>query len=131
MAFSNFQDLCDCICELAGVKAPQLEPNSDGCLAFTIAYTGVDIGFIEEHRGEPAAMLVANFGAPPGWDEMNALARILQTDFLHSPLGAPLLVQDPEGREVALHQPWPLSNSRAHDIHEAMTRIAGAAAWIR
>lgn len=127
MALTSFDDLCASLCSLVGIDAPQLAPDEDGVVGFTITLDEVDIGFVQGARdGEPGMLMVANFGAPDEASEVRVLRELMSANFLLSGVGAPAFVRNPVTREFSLHQSWLLSQITAQDLYQTTLRAANA-----
>lgn len=129
MSLMDFKDLCTSLCELVGAQAPDLVPDSNGTLAFTVTVDDVDTGVVLDDSGpEPGALLVTVLGTPEEAGELQLLRGLLDTNFIVSGVGAPSFVRNPVTGEIALHQPLLLSQVTAQDVYDKVVRATGTMA---
>lgn len=129
MSLLDFKDLCTSLCELVGAPAPDLAPDSNGTLAFTVTVDDVDTGVVLDDSGpEPGALLITVLGVPEGSSELQILRGLLDTNFIMSGVGAPSFVRNPLNGEIALNQPLLFSQVRAQDVYDKVLRATGTMA---
>lgn len=128
MAVTNFQTLCDGVCGVFGIEAPQLQPDAMGITGFTLRVQEVDISVVQAPEGSPpAAFVLVEFGAPPPERELETWHALLDANFLMLGANAPSFSRNPVSGEVVLQYACAFENATPEGLCQSIEHIAEVA----
>lgn len=121
MAVANFDELCAGFCEIAGVRAPVLQPDASGLAAFHFKFRGVTVDVMHwPHRCAHSAYIAFAFGAlPPGdADRASHMELLLMANFVSfwQPQGT--FACNPATSNMVLQYTYSLADATAHALFE-------------
>ncbi len=131
MPAATFKDFCLMLCSLIDVTPPDLTPDAQGVVGFTVDCQGASVNFMEgEYGSEPGLLMSVMFGAPPADQELEVLRSLMDANFLLAGMMAPAFVRNPATGEIALHQSYLLSQVDVQGIYQGIANAAAAVeAW--
>lgn len=120
------------LCTLLGLPLPDIRPDGDGVLAFTLTLRGVDVAFLADDRiAADVVQVLVHFGTLPAERETLALRELLHANLWMQQPGAPTFARHPHSGEILLSGLLP----SALTASDALPRITGlvdsALAWRR
>jgi hypothetical protein len=130
MAVANFEELCAGFCEIAGLKAPRLEPDSRGLLAFHVTLRGVTIDVMHQPaRSASRFFVIFHLGrlAEKGLREAARLKTLLKANFLPDQQSLGVYGCNPGTGDILLQQDCSLLDASPHgllELIEAGTALA-------
>ncbi len=124
MPASSIHKLAEQFCEIIGVPAPELSPDSNAVLAFSTQIGGVDISVTHDplHHPDHATALVF-FGQVPEDREVLILRELLHANLLMLRPDAPTFSRNPLTGNVILQYVFPLAGSSGRGLWTGMQGI--------
>lgn len=120
MAVANFEELCAGFCEIAGLKAPVLQPDASGLVAFHFRFRDVTVDVMHwPQRCAQSAYIAFAFGTLPADEQERAahLELLMMANFVSwQPQGT--FACNPASGEVMLQYSYPLSDATPHALLE-------------
>lgn len=127
MAVANFQELCDGLCELAGVRPPDTAPDEQGCQGMTFMLDGVTVELsFEPHICQEHVLVRVNFGALPAGRELQACRALMEFNTRLRGIG-PAFSRHPQNGDIVCQSAYSLMQATAHDLHDWCLRLIQAA----
>lgn len=128
MAVANFQALCEGVCAVFGIDAPQLQPDAMGITGFTLRVQDVDISVVQAPEGTaPAAFVLVEFGPPSPERELETWHALLDANFLMLGANAPSFSRNPVSGEVVLQYACALADATPEGLCQSIEHIAAVA----
>ncbi len=127
MAVANFDELCDGVCELAGIQRPDVEPDAQSCqgMAFVVDDVAVELT-LEPHISPEHVLVRVNFGAFPAGAELNACRALMEFNTRMRGAG-PAFSRHPQSGDIIYQCPYSFAQATAHDLHDWCLRLVQAA----
>lgn len=104
---SNFVDLCNAFCEVAGFAEVSPERDEEGAMAARFTLGDTDFEFMSESESAHRFFSRVVFGPLPPGDESAQWDELLETNFLISRPGGAAFSRDPWTGNAVLQQSWP------------------------
>jgi len=127
MPLAGFEDLCQCICELAGFGAPCLVPATDGARAATMHLRGVAITAVELPAGrDHQAFLTAQLDAPGDSDDEAAAGwlTLLDANSVLPDVDSPRFSRNPLSGDITMQWPCALQDISPLDAYQRASHMA-------
>lgn len=128
MPIANFEQLCNGVGDVAGLKPPALSPDENGTQAFTVRLRDVDVSvlnFCEESAD--TAYLVAALGPMPPERAMGGWLALLHANGALAGLNAPAFSRNPDNGEALLQWACPLHALNVQEVYKRISDLADVA----
>ena len=126
MPLASFDDLCECICELAGIVKPCVVPEGDGARASTMHLRGVAITAVELPSGRGRhAFLTAQLDAPGESDDEAAHGwlALLDANSVLPDVDSPRFSRNPLSGDITMQWPCALPDMSALDAYQRASHM--------
>lgn len=125
MAFANFQDLCNAVCELVNMQPPELSPDGEGAAAIGLTLGDVQTElFHEPVHGERTAQLLVRFGPLPEVDRAQQALSLLSANLYLRSRTATRFAWDDDHHEVVVLATLSLDECSDTDVYGLMLQLA-------
>jgi hypothetical protein len=108
---SNFVDLCNAFCEVAGLAEVPPERDEEGAMAARFTLGDTDVELMSESESAQRCFSRVVFGPLPSGDEPAQWDELLETNFLIYRPGGAAFSRDPWTGNAVLQQSWPAATA--------------------
>lgn len=108
---SNFVDLYNAFCEVAGLASVPPERDEEGALFARLTLGDTDIELMSESESAPRFFSRVVFGPLPPEDEATQWDELLETNFIIFCPGGAAFSRDPSSGSALLQQSWPATTA--------------------
>lgn len=127
MPASNLQELAEQFCEVIAVETPDLLPDTDGVLSFSVNVREVDLIVRNDPHSDPDhALVYLVFGHVPEDREVPVLRELLHANLAMSGPQAPAFSRNPLTGHVLLQYAWPMANVSGRSLWHAIQDVIDA-----